>query len=261
MKRLSLWGKDHKGSARIIIVVSFLLLTTLGIITGSLLTDVGVSISSATMLVFAFVYFAGIAAYPSKSLKGKKLSAAAFYVRQKSCDLLLAASTFCMIVYFSNQPGAVFDYSTPLNAAIPAATSFPKDSTVKTYKPISVFSASMKDENGKQLKWKERKKLLKEQLRAIKNSKDPSDGGKAALIILSVVVALGLLYLVAALACNISCNGSEGAAIVLAIGGTALVIFLLVIAIRAITGRKKKVKEETGSKSGLSKSGKVVKGR
>ena len=89
-----------------------------------------------------------------------------------------------------------------------------------------------------------KKKLLKEQLRAIKKSGEISKGGKVALIILSVIVALGLLYLVAALACNISCSGSEGGAIILAVGGTALVIFLLVITLRAILGKKKKPKPD-----------------
>jgi hypothetical protein len=57
---------------------------------------------------------------------------------------------------------------------------------------------------------------------------------------LSVVVAIGLIYLVAALACSLSCNGSDAAALIVGIGGAALVAFLLIIAIRAITGKKKK---------------------
>jgi hypothetical protein len=37
-----------------------------------------------------------------------------------------------------------------------------------------------------------------------------------------------LLYLLAALACTISCNGAEGAAIVVGVVGTAAIIFLFV---------------------------------
>lgn len=171
------------------------------------------------------------------------MSAAAFYVRQKTCDGLLAASTFCMIVCLSNQPGEIFNYSASVNAAVPVNSYLPKDSTVvKKHKSIAGFAASLKDESGKSLVWKEKKKLLKEQVRAIKSNKEMSRGSKVALIILSVLVAAGLLALVLALACDLSCNGSEAAAILVGVGGTALIVFLLLVAIRAITGRKKKSK-------------------
>lgn len=243
MKKISFWAKTHKKISRLIIVLSFIFLTALGIITGSLLTDIGVYISSTAMLLFMSVYFTSLIAYPSKSLKGKKLTAAAFYLRQKCCDWLLATSTFCMIVYLGNRPSEIFNYSSSLHAAIPLAASFPKDSTLKTYKTINAFAASLKDETGKSLKWREKKKLLKEQVRAIKSANDLSKGAKAGLIILSVLLAIGLLYVVAALACNISCSGSAGGAVLVAVGGTAVTIFLLVIAIKAITGKKKTPKK------------------
>ncbi len=255
MKKISRWAKDHKVATRLIIIFSFILLTLLGIITGVLLDDVGVSISSGTLFVVIAVYLAAVIAYPAKSLKGKKLTAAVFYIRQKTCDMLLAASTFCMIVFLSNRPDNLFSYTTPLSAAIPVNAAFPKDSTLKMYKTIAAFSASLKDETGKALKWKEKKKLLKEQIRAIKKADDMSNGAKVALIILSVAVALGLLYLVAALACNISCGGSEGAAVLVAIGGAGLVIFLLILAIRAITGKKKKPKNSEISPDDPAKTG------
>jgi hypothetical protein len=55
---------------------------------------------------------------------------------------------------------------------------------------------------------------------------------------LSVAVALGLLYLIAALACNLSCAGSDIAAVIVGVGGAGLVIFLLIVVIRKILGRK-----------------------
>lgn len=69
-----------------------------------------------------------------------------------------------------------------------------------------------------------------------------SDGAKAGLIILSVLLAIGLLYAVAALACNISCDGSE-AGVVVMIGGAAVTVFLLIVAIRAKPGKKKAPKK------------------
>jgi len=251
MKKLSVWARDHKWSARFIIVTSFIGLNVLGVVTGVLLDSIGISIPATFMVLFVCAYCAGFIAYPSRSLKGKKLNAAAFYVRQKSCDIILAGSTFCMIVYLVNHPDRLFQYGPTLNAAVARSASLPKDSTVKTYKSIGAFSASMKDENGKPLKWKERKKLLKEQVKAIKNSNEPSKEGKVVLIILSVIAALLLIGLVASLACNLSCSGSDAAAVIVGVGGTALVIWLLIIMIRRITGeKKKKIKEQEKEPSG-----------
>jgi len=244
MKKISFWAKHHKRAARIIIIVSFLLLNVLGIVSGSLLASLDIVIPVAVLVSLACIYCAGFIAYPSRSLKGKTLTPAAFYVRQKTCDLLLAGSTFLMIIFLGNRPDQLFPYDLPFSKALASNTTQPKDSTVKTYKTIAAFSASLKDENGKSLKWKERKKLLKEQVKAIKQSKETSKGVKVLLIILSVIAAIGLLALILALACDLSCSGSDGAAILVGVGGVALVIFLLVIAIRAIKGQKKKPKPE-----------------
>lgn len=242
MKQLSLWARNHKNPARLIIILSFIGLTITGLATGHLLSGLGVRISTAALWVSVTIYVAGLIFYPVRSFKENKGRSAFFYTRQKTCDGLLAASTFCMLVFFSNRPDQLFRYTSPLNATLPAPAELPRDSTLKTAKTIAAFSASLRDETGKSLKWKEKKKLLKEQIRAIKKDEGISDGGKVGLIILSVAAAIGLLYLVAALACNLSCNGSEGAALVLMIGGTGLIVFLLVVAIRAITKKNKSLK-------------------
>lgn len=251
MKRLSLWAKSHKQAARISIVISFMLLTVLGIITGRLLSGLGIVLSSAIMSFFIAGYLLGIIAYPSKSLKGKKISAHAFYIRQKSCDLLLAGSTFCMLIFLSNRPDRLFNGLLTIHAASIPIVPASKDSSIKTYKSIRDFAASLKDGNGKPLAWKLKKQLLKEQVRAIKKADNMSKGDKAGLIILSVIVALGLLFLVGALACNISCNGSEGAAIVVTVLGAGLVVFLFILALRSINGKKKiKARQDAALKRG-----------
>lgn len=237
MKKISVWGKHHPRASRIVIVVSFIVLTMLGFTTGLLLRDAGIYLPLAVLLFFACLYATGFLAYPFKNKNGKYRMTASHYVRQKTCDILLAASTFLMIVYLGNHKETLFRYSLPFNQAM--ASNTPRDSTVKTYKSIGAFNISMKDANGKLHTWKERKKLLKEQVRAIKNASGISNGAKTALIILSVLVALGLIILVAALACSLSCNGSEAAAVIVGVGGTGLVIFLLIVVIRSILGKKR----------------------
>jgi hypothetical protein len=240
MKKISVWAKSHPWPARIIIVVSFILLNGLGIITGLLMRDIEIILPSAALLFFISLYAGSVLLYPRKKSALNGQARALFYRRQKTCDMLLVGSTFLMVVYLANHPGQVLNYSPPFTSVMAASAPLLKDSSLKTYLPIKAFSASMRDESGKLLKWKVRKNMLKEQIRAIRHSGEPSPGGKAALIILSVIVALGLITGVAFLACSISCGGSEALAIVVLISGTALVVVLLVHIIRKIMGKSKK---------------------
>lgn len=242
MRKISYWAKRHKWQSRIIIISSFIVLNFLGIITGLLLTQLGIHISPEFVFGCFCFFLVALAAYPSKRKKEPIKSIKTFYVKQKSCDFLLAASTFCMLIYIGNKPESLFQYYPSLKATVTTVPSLPKDSSGIRYKSIKEFSASMKDERGNTLKWKERKNLLKQQVREIKKDNTLSPGTKTLLTILSVLVALGLLFVVAALSCNLSCSGSDGAALLLGVGGTVLVIFLLVITIRAIYGKKRKKK-------------------
>ena len=242
MRNISVWAKQHPWHARIIIVISFLLLGTIGILSGHMLGNLGVSLPLLFLLCFAAVYAFAFISYPRKKEKGM-----AYYRKQKTCDLLLAGSTFFMILFLGNHPERVFRYPSPFSAAMASIPVNPGDSMQHSYKPISVFAKSMKGEDGKLLKWKERKKLLKEQVNAIKKSGGMSQKAQTGLIILSVIVALGLLALVGALACNISCNGSEVAAVIVGVGGAALIIFLLILVIRKLSGKRKKEIKNPGN--------------
>ncbi|HRE38476.1 MAG TPA: hypothetical protein PK092_08525 [Chitinophagaceae bacterium] len=243
MRKLSFWARYHKKAARLIIFSSFLLLTIIGYYTGTWMNDLGISLSETILFLAVFLYIAGVIAYPQRYGSQNRSKSKSFYIHQKICDTGLAVSTFLMIVYLANQPGTLIHTFIPANAISGNNTILPKDSSAKTYKSIREFSASIKDKEGKLLKWKERKKLLKEQVRSIKKADNLSKGDKAGLIVLAVIVALGLAALVGALACELSCNGSEGAALLVGIGGTALIIFLLIITIRAIKRGKKEPKE------------------
>ncbi len=237
MKKISVWAKHHVFAARCIIIISFLLMTIAGITIGILLDDLAIVIPSVIGDLVILLYVGGVIFYPFRSDK-RKIGADLFYKKQKTADFVLALSTFLLIVFISNHRFGNLHYFPSLPTA--AATSLPGDSTVKTYKSIAAFSASMKDENGKTRKWKARKALLKEQVKGIKKSTDRTKGEKVALIILSVLAALVLLSLVTMAACSLGCSGSEALAIIVGIGGTALVVLLLVHLIRSITGKTKK---------------------
>lgn len=253
MKKLSSWASHHKWPARIMLVVSLQLLNITGIITGVLLKDLGIFLPAFSFLIITIVFFSGLFFYPKKQEK-HFYAPGSFYRRQKICDGLLAASAFCMFLCISNDRTPFKTYFAQYSAASASVPSSFKDSSHNAFRMMVSFARSMKDENGKMLKWKERKKLLKEQVKQIKQSTELSSGAKTALTILCVLVAIGLIFLALSLACDLSCNGHDGAAVLVVVGGTALVIFLFIIAIRAIyPGKRKKrleaIKREENKKT------------
>lgn len=251
MRKISMWAKRHAWPARFIIVASFVLLNILGFATGLLLADMDIILPAAFLFLFILLYAAGYIAYPvtNKDERGRKRISG--YVRQKTYDILLAGSTFFIIIFLGNHKETLFRYRLPFNEVMASSSIIPKDSTAKNYKSVPAFYQSLKDADGKLYSWKERKKLLKEQVSAIKKADDMSPGEKTALIILSVAVALGLIYLIGALACNLSCAGSDVAAVIIGVGGTGLVIFLLVVVIRKILGKQRHSKKSAGNKSAI----------
>jgi uncharacterized membrane-anchored protein len=243
MKKISLWAKIHPWPARFIIIGIHAILIITAFKTGTLFGELNVSVPAAAFFIFMVVFLTAVFSYPSKSQKNR-VSAESFYFRQKSCDFILAASSFCMIVYFGNHEKNIFQSNAEIQAAVSHPVSLPGDSSVRAYKSIAAFNASLKDENGKSLSWKEKKKLLKQQVKEIKKAKDISPGGKVLLILLSVIVALGLLYLLAALSCSIACGGADTLAIIVFLLGTAAIIFFLVRIISRIIGKRAKRKKE-----------------
>ena len=239
MRKISFWARDNKWSTRFIIIGIYVLLNVLGIASGWLLKDLQISIPHTVFLFIIFLFLIGVLAYP---LKENKKHESSFYIWQKTCDLILAFSSFCMIVYAGNNYNNLFNNNSTANAAVNSVSSLHGDSITRSYQSIASFNKTLKDENGKSLQWKEKKKLLKKQVKEIKAAKDISQGGKIVLIFLSVLVALGLLFLLAALSCSIACNASGGLAVVVAVLGTTGIIILLAFVIRAITGKEKKKK-------------------
>jgi len=240
MQKISLWAKQHRWSARILIVVFFLMLTGLGLITGVLLRSLSITLPNQLFILLTLLLFIFFFIYPSRSKNKKVAGRRTFYWRQKSCDISLTAISFMMTVILANQPENFFNSNVSNATSLILPSLQPRDSVKQQYKTISDFQASMKDADGKTLKWKERRKLLKVQINAIKAANDLTDGQKTGLIILSVVIAVLLFFGVAALACSASCGGSDALAVVILVAGSALIIFLLIMAIRRILGKSKK---------------------
>jgi hypothetical protein len=238
MKRLSTWARHNKWQARIIIIISWILLTLLGIYIGITLKELNAILPASVFMGSIVAFLIAFLIYPFKQQKKTK-KIISFYAWQKSCDFVVAATSFIMVIYVANKPETLFSGYQFAHAFVINRISLPADTNNESYKTIKDFTASIKDENGNFLKWKERKKLLRRQIKAIRKADDMSKDKMAALIILSVIVAIGLLVLVGSAACTLSCNGSDAAAALVYIGGTALVVWLLILVIRRINGKTK----------------------
>ncbi|MDX1938599.1 MAG: hypothetical protein SFU21_15875 [Flavihumibacter sp.] len=245
MKSISIWARHNKWQARFAITISWILLTLIGLYLGLVIREFNFMLPMSVLVSSIVAFLMTFLLYPLKYQRKEKKSS--FYAWQKNSDFVVATASFIMIIYIANKPETLLSgYQSGL-AAVTSEISFPIDSAHRTYMSIKDFNSSMKDADGKLLKWKERKKLLKSQIKAIRKADDMSKSKKTALIILSVIVAMGLLLLVSSAACTLSCNGSGAAALIVGIGGTALVVWLLIVVIRRIKSKtqKKQIKTET----------------
>jgi hypothetical protein len=239
MRKLSLWAKHHPVPARIIIGVSHVLLPAIAIFLAWQLFIRDIQLNIAWLFTFFILFITAAAAYPGKTKRN--------YFRQKSCDLAIAICGFGMVGVYSNQVFFNDAAGTPVIAAIPA------------HEPVYKNEASKKllDEYYNHARThfsKKEKRILKDefgfQLKTYATALLNGDKQKAdatATIILAIIGAGLLFYLVAALACNISCNGSDAAAVVVLVLGTAAIIFGLVAIIKAAKRKARKKNQEAST--------------
>lgn len=237
MKAISFWAKHNPWKARLFIVLIHILLATTGYWVGNEILSYNIQLPAFLLFVFILLFIAAAIVYPIKK-KGN-------YFRQKICDFTLAASSFFMIVCLANNQNLPATIYNSISASSSVST------TLKKEKPMAEeILASLKHRDKSTLSKTEKrilKKEFKEQLKIYSIAKvkgNKKDAGDAGLIILAIVAALGLLYLVAAISCGIACNGADGAAVVVAVLGTAAVILGLILVIKRINrGPRKKEAE------------------
>lgn len=232
MRKLSLWAKHHPVSARIIIVFSHCLLVCLGYFLGVQLLETNISLSPLWLYLFIAIFFIAGATYPSGERRN--------YAKRKTYDLIVACCSFLMVLCVSNQLNAPMGISGTVQATTVINPS--------PYKYAEAKKLLEQFKNGEKTKFtsKEKRVIRKEfnyqllQYAKAKVTGDKSNADTALLILLACIAAVGLFVLLAALACNISCNGSEAAALILFILGTAAIIWGLVKVIRSI--QRKRIK-------------------
>jgi hypothetical protein len=241
MKKISLWAKNHKWESRVLIVGIYLSLFAIGMFTGRLLEEINVNIpwfyfNTCILLTLILWTF-----YPAKNVSRNDRPVS--YATRKLFDLSLGAVTFLMIVYAGNKHDYLFIRSEPVQAS--KIVHHASDSAISNNPLIKNFIAGIQKMDVTRLSQKEKFKILRKQIRAIKQDKETSKGGKTALIVLSILVAIGLLFLLGALSCSIACSSSGALAIIVAAVGTFLIIFFLVRIIKRISNPPVQKKEGT----------------
>jgi hypothetical protein len=228
MRKISLWAKYHPFPAITSIIVIKILLAVIAFYIGSALLAMNIRIPFFVCIIALIVLVAAAILYPARYLTG--LSKKQFYTRQKCCDLVIALCSFVMIGTLINT-----------NFTMPHSASLIASNTVASDPPTAEEILSSLQHRDKDSLTKKEKRILKQEFKkqlkifvVAKTSGKKENGEKALLIILTIIAALGLLYLLAALACSISCSGAEGAAIAVAIIGTVGIIWGTVAIIRRI---------------------------
>ena len=99
MRKISLWARGHIMLTRFLIGLLYVVLNILALFLGDLLFSADVILSTLFIYIPLALFFTGLIIYPVKERKHRYKN---FYFQQKSADLLLAVSTFLIVVYGGN---------------------------------------------------------------------------------------------------------------------------------------------------------------
>lgn len=231
MKKLSIWAKCHPWLARLIIVISHILLLILAWDLGLRTASLNIYLSPFVAKCFGLIFCVACILYPIKGMtKGFFRHS---YVRQKSADFVVLLATFLMFTSVFNalcfSPEAVYWKAEPKVVQVVNKTSEVRENVIP----------SMKDVKRAMKKYE---KQVRKDMRAAKKRYKQQQNDVGVKILLTVLVAVGAILLLGAvgsLSCTLSCNGQEGLAGVVFILGLTGIVILSIVALKAIWRKKK----------------------
>jgi hypothetical protein len=233
MKQLSRWAKFHPAHARIIIVISHTLLIFLAFNLSKQVIQTGIQFSPLWLYGVLIAFFIAGMFYPRDKARSDN------YAKRKTFDFTIALLGFFLFFFSANE----LNQPAPsgLRASVPVTVE-PVYKNAGAEKLLNAFKTGEKTSFSKKEKRiikQEFNYQLKKWVKA-KVTGDKATASQALLILLSCIVAAGLIYLVASLACTLSCGGSDVAAVIVVVLGTAAVVWLLIRVIKSISRRSKK---------------------
>lgn len=217
MQTLSRWANTHLWQARILIVGIHVLITILAIRLGLRLFLNDFHFSALARFFFIGIFLTAWIAYPLYQQRSN-------YARQKCTDFLLALGTFLMLTYVGNQLPYTLSLATSPTEAHATFSALKEKQEAKTALSFKNVRKSIKS-------------YFKNRIASLQ--KERAEGNETLRITLIILGALGLLVLLAGLACSISCNGAEGVAIATFIVGLAGVVWLTIFLIRRISSKRR----------------------
>ncbi len=232
MKNLSSWAKAHQSQARWLIAGAHIILFLLACLLGFMLWLDDFQYSPLIHDISTTLFLLGVIGYP---IKGAVHVLWRYnYWRHKALDFAVVLTGFLSLSSLAHLKLEQMALYSSAGYAI------------KIVEKTPVEGKSILTDLKEKTSWRTLKKnvrMLKKELREVRKLSEIK--GEDTILrllgtILVLLLAIGLGYLIAVWACNLSCSGQEGAANVVLIGGGALLIFLTVLGIRAIWRRKKK---------------------
>ena len=247
MRKLSNWGAKQVISARFIIVTCHILLLAIAVFLGVFTYTINLELPAIITIALTNLFFIFYFLYPTRQKKSGFFRHS--YLRQKSTDFLLALTyplaIAAAINTFAFSPEPVLPPN-PVRTVLIVERITPESSLKNNKKTLKAELKKTIQESKQKIKTE--LKALKAEYKA-KKDKAGTTIVKILLILLTIFLAIGLAYLVAALACSISCSGQGALAVAVLLLGLGGIIWLTVIAIKAIVrkvnNRNSRVNEPT----------------
>jgi hypothetical protein len=251
--KLSLWAKENKRMARIGIITGFLLINLLAVITGNLIADMGMALSKwvfyGSVITFSCIFFL----YPYRESRKGGNTWRSLFLRRKIFDFLAAFTGYLIMLQSANHysihpeiPVSSFGSTVAMGSLPHRSGDISKDNTKPFYRNYSHWLKSKWESFGR------KKNQLKLGIALLKK-KDDNNSSKALLTILTILGAIGLLFLVILLSCEISCSGAETLGLIVLIGGGFMVVFAAILIILRIYGKRIRKRKKTDAVSFASK--------
>ncbi len=208
-----------------LIVSMYIALNLIGWLLGNLLPQFDDTLANFllwTLSVFTFYIFI---VYPSFKRN---------YFYRKICDLALITCTLGFVIVICNNGNVI-----PRNNVYGASIEGRDTNSLKSHPLYVNFKSKLEGLDKSKLSKKEKRRIMKTQIKAIMHEKSLSAADRALMIFLCVLLGLALLFGVAVLSCAIGCGGSEALAVVVALLGiVGVILFVSWLARKIVPARK-----------------------
>ncbi|SFE62289.1 hypothetical protein [Thermoflexibacter ruber] len=217
MKKISYWAKNHVWLSRISIIILCHFLVFLGIGLGVVLF--------AEVEKLSWFWEAGLVGAISYLfwvyLPERNLS----YRKRTTVLALIYCLCFFICVFVGNRlPERIASWE------LQQTSSYDYQVVAASISPAKVNKKATKRE----IRQEYRKAVKNTVKQILQDWKKQGSGAKVILIILSVLLALVVFLMLAALSCSIACAGNEVLAVLVLLGGTGLIVWGAVVLIRSI---------------------------